>query len=300
VPKLGLQSLQPPQPVDAIVVNPGRSSNEITFPGGVQNLSSMDASATNQDMISLSIDAMEQRLPTGAGVAASEQPRDSNIISLRFSLAVGDQNTVVEFDYNISKDTPIQVATEMVRELQLAEASIPMIADYLDAKVEEYIQGHPLVIPDQPRPRRSWTAQDQLQQPLRFASTSPCSSLPKKKRLLMFISYSYRLNSPRRAMPKSRIEEEMRAVDGHLAPPSVVPIAVDSIPPSEPVVKVKPPRRRRVGTIAVGERPGKLRERMASTVRYSVLTKCVLSPVLSDLAYFASSLTCRDEKRDLV
>jgi hypothetical protein len=240
VPKLGLQSLQP-QPVDAIIVNPGRSSTEVAFPSHLPDIA--DASATaSQDMISLSIDALEQRIPAGASVTSSEQPRDLNVISLRFSLAIGDQSTVIEFDYNISKDTPTQVATEMVRELQLADSSIPMIADYLDAKVEEYIQGHSLVTPDQPRPRRSWTAQDQLSHPLR-------------------------INSPRRTSAKSRLEPtDVTEVDGMLAPPAVPVVPVQESSEPQPIANVKPKRRKGVGTIA-GDKPGRLRERVGSTVR---------------------------------
>lgn len=73
-------------------------------------------------------------------LSPDENETDPRIINLSLTLAVGEQVSHIEFDYNMELDTPIEVAKEMVREFELSESNILEISEYIDAKVMEYKQ----------------------------------------------------------------------------------------------------------------------------------------------------------------
>jgi len=75
-----------------------------------------------------------------------------HLLTLRLSLGVGSELTCVEFEYDQVKDTPTDVAKEMVRELDLSESSIEDISEYIEAKVEEYYEN----LHKSPSDRRSY------------------------------------------------------------------------------------------------------------------------------------------------
>lgn len=62
------------------------------------------------------------------------------VLTLGLSLSVGSEVSYVEFEYVQGKDTPLEVATEMVRELDLSESNIIDISRYIEAKIEEYFE----------------------------------------------------------------------------------------------------------------------------------------------------------------
>lgn len=69
-----------------------------------------------------------------------EDSLNHSLLTLRLSLGVGSELTNVEFEYDQDKDTPTDVATEMVRELDLSESNIEDISEYIEAKVDEYFE----------------------------------------------------------------------------------------------------------------------------------------------------------------
>lgn len=73
-------------------------------------------------------------------LSPDENDTDPRIINLSLTLAVGEQVSHIEFDYNMELDTPIEVAKEMVREFELNESNVLEISEYIDAKVMEYKQ----------------------------------------------------------------------------------------------------------------------------------------------------------------
>lgn len=73
-------------------------------------------------------------------VLTPQHKDDLSILTMELSLIVGNQVTHIEFEYNTNEDTPISVATEMVRELDLLETNIGAISEYIQAKVQEYQQ----------------------------------------------------------------------------------------------------------------------------------------------------------------
>lgn len=134
------------------------------------------------DMTSLKIDAGWP----AAGLPGNQPPLDPTVVNLKCSLTIGRQVTVIEFEYNIVKDTPLIVATEMVRELQLGDNTIPDIAAYLEAKVTEYVRQRNL--PVQPvSDDRLRTLREQL---MAQSALEPL-----------------RLHSPARTAPESRIQD---------------------------------------------------------------------------------------------
>lgn len=121
-------------------------------------------------------------------ITVHSQPELNNasrrLLTLRLSLGVGSELTCVEFEYDQDKDTPTDVAKEMVRELDLSESSIEDISEYIEAKVDEYYENL-FKKPNERRPyvlKRSYSEGEPLMVARKrdddtFLSTKPLSSL---------------------------------------------------------------------------------------------------------------------------
>lgn len=69
----------------------------------------------------------------------SNNSSQTEMLTLKLTLDLGYEVTTVEFDYHVGKDTPLDVSLEMVRELELYESNVQAISQYIDAKVQEYL-----------------------------------------------------------------------------------------------------------------------------------------------------------------
>jgi hypothetical protein len=159
------------------------------------------------DTISLKIDA---GWPP-SGVPLQQVPADPTTVNLKCSLTIGRQVTVIEFEYNIVRDTPLQVATEMVRELQLGDNCVPEIAAYLEAKVTEYVKQrnlplHP-VSDERLRALREQLIVQSANEPLRLSSPGRA---PAQSRVVVETQAAEQLSGPAAALRRTQSTGQQR------------------------------------------------------------------------------------------
>ncbi|XP_049850872.1 serine/threonine-protein kinase WNK4-like [Schistocerca gregaria] len=170
------------------------------------------------------VEAQMPHVSVASSPGAAPPPCDAPYLNLALHLGVEPHSTVIEFEYYLHVDTPLDVAVEMVHELHLSESLVDMIRHCIESKVNEYLR-----IED---PRKSPAPPDGHERPDRPAVNSVAvTSSPKPDGLVSdlmhfrhdpfsSLSSKHLLAPQHHPTPLLVAENTAAAPSAHLGPPA--------------------------------------------------------------------------------